>query len=105
MCMSQAAAGINGTSLQPIPTSGFQLLANVQGAEATIAADVTALLVSLENFALTLGKEAVVFLVIIGVLLYYTRLGTHMGKKLMEGGVVIAIFITFVVPYIAISYC
>ena len=101
MCMSEAAA--NATSLQPAGGSGFQILSYVQGAETTIASTLNALLVSLENLAITLGREAVIFLVIVGVLLYYSRLGPHLGKKLLEGGIVIGVFLLFVAPYLTVA--
>ena len=103
MCMSEAAAAANSTSLQPMAGSGFQLLSYLQGAETSAASTLNALLASLESFAVSLGKEAVVFLVIIGVLLYYSRLGTHLGKKLIEGGIIIGVFIAFVVPYLTVA--
>ena len=96
--MSEAAAA-SPASLQNV-TAGFQLLSSVQGAESTVAATLNALFVSLENFAVAFGKEAVIFLVIVGVLLHYSRLSPHLGKKLLEGGIIIGVFIAFVVPYL-----
>jgi len=101
MCMSEAAA--NATSLQPAGGSGFQLLSSVQGAETTFASTLNLVLISLENFAIAVGKDAVVFLVIVGVLLHFSRLGTHLGKKLIEGGVVIGVFLLFVAPYLTVA--
>lgn len=97
MCMSQAAAA-SPAYLQN--STAFQLLSNVQGAETTVAAVLNALLVSMENFALVLGKEMVLVLIVFGVLLHFSRLGTLLGKRLIEGGVVIGVFIVFVVPYL-----
>ena len=102
--MSEAAAGASPSSLQAAG-SGFQLLSSVQGAETVIAATLNALFVSLENFAIVLGKDAVIFLIIFGVLLHFSRLGTLLGKRLIEGGVIIGVFVTFVVPYLAFAYC
>ena len=70
-----------------------------------MAVALNAVLVSLENFAVVLGKDAVVFLIIFGVLLHFSRLGTLLGKRLIEGGVVIGLFILFVVPYLTVAYC
>ena len=99
--MSEAAAA-SPAGLQNV-TAGFQLLSSVQGAENTVAVTLNALFVSLENFAVAFGKEAVVFLVIVGVLLHYSRLNPHLGKKLLEGGIIIGVFIAFVVPYLAVA--
>ena len=101
MCMSEAAAA-SPASLQNV-TAGFQLLSSVQGAENSVAVTLNALFVSLENFAIAFGKEAVIFLVIVGVLLYYSRLSPHLGKKLLEGGVIIGVFTAFVVPYLTVA--
>jgi hypothetical protein len=104
MCMSEAAAGVGPTSLQPA-AAGLQILSYIQGAENTLTVTVNAVLVSLENFAVVLGKEAVVFMLITGVLLHYSRLGTLVGKRLIEGAVIIGLFILVVVPYITVAYC
>lgn len=103
--MSEAAANATATSLQPVAGSGFNLLSYVQGWETNIAAGMNALLVSLENFVVTLGRQAVIFLIIIGVLLYFTRVSPLLGKRLLEGGIVIGLFIAFVVPYLTVAYC
>jgi len=103
--MSEAAAAAgNSTALQPVG-GGLQLLSNVQGAETFVASTLNALLISLENFAISVGKEAVIFLIIVGVLLHFTRLSTLLGKRLIEGGVIIGVFIAFVVPYLTVAYC
>ena len=98
MCMSQAAAA-SPAYLQN-STAWVQLLSNVQGAETTAATVLSALLVSLEGFAVVLGKEMVLFLIIFGVLLHFSRISTLLGKRLIEGGVVIGVFIVFAVPYL-----
>ena len=104
MCMSSAAAAASPQSSQAAD-AGFQILRNIQGAETTLAANVNALMVSSENFAITLGKEAVIFLAIIGVLLYFSSLNRHLGKRLVEGGIVIGVFVAYVVPYLTAAYC
>ncbi len=104
MCMSEAATALNSTSLQPA-ASGIQILSYIQGAETSVTLTLNAVLVSLENFAIAVGKDAVIFMLIIGVLLHYSRLGTLLGKRLIEGGVIIGLFILFVVPYLAVAYC
>ena len=43
-------------------------------------------------------EAAVVFLVIAGVLLWFSRVNKRLGKELLEGGVIIGLFIEFVVP-------
>ncbi len=105
MCMSSAAAAAAIPQSAQVGDVGFQILSNVQGFETTVAANVNALMVSSENFAVTLGKDAVIFLVIIGVLLYFSTLSRHMGKRFVEGGIVIGVFVAYVVPYLTVAYC
>lgn len=102
MCMSEAAAGVNSTALQPA-ASGIQVLSYLQGVESTVTVTINAVLVSLENFAISVGKDAIVFMLVIGVLLFYTRLNTLLGKRLIEGGVIIGLFFLFVLPYITVA--
>ena len=52
------------------------------------------------NAALQIGQAAVVFLIIVGTLLYFSRLNKRLGRDLLEGGILIAIFIAYGVPYL-----
>jgi len=56
--------------------------------------------VAVDNAALDIAKAAVVLLVIVGVLLWFTRVNRRLGKDLVEGGVFIMIFIELVLPYL-----
>jgi hypothetical protein len=53
---------------------------------------------TMDNAAIDIGKAAVVFLVIAGVLLWFSRVNKHLGKELVEGGIIIGLFIEFAVP-------
>jgi hypothetical protein len=53
---------------------------------------------TMDNAAIDIGKAAVVFLVIAGVLLWFSRVNKHPGEELVEGGVIIGLFIEFAVP-------
>ncbi len=103
MCMSSAAAA--AASPQTSSQAGIQLLPYIQGYENTIAVNLNAVLASFENFALALGEDAVIFLAIVGVIIWFSRLNERLGKKFVEGGVVIAIFVSVVAPYITHAYC
>src|ERR1700757_4192918 len=98
MCMSSAAAAAASPQSAQAGDVGFQLVSSIQGLETTLAANVNALMVSSENLAITLGKEAVVFLVVIGVLLYFSSISRRTGKRFVEGGIVIGIFVAYIVP-------
>jgi hypothetical protein len=54
----------------------------------------------MDNAAVDVGKAAVVFLIIAGVVLWFTRVNKHVGKELVEGGIFIGLFIEFVVPFL-----
>lgn len=54
---------------------------------------------------MAMAAGAVVFLIILGVLLFYSGIGKRQGKQFIEGGVIIAIFLAFGVPYLVKAYC
>ena len=58
----------------------------------------TAVTLTMDNAAIDIGKAAVIFLVISGVLLWFSRVNKHLGKELLEGGILIGLFIEFGVP-------
>jgi len=104
MCMSSAAADAAAIP-QQAPQASLQFLAYLQGLETSFAVNANAILFSVETFAVQVGKDAVVFLIILGVLLYFTRLSRRLGREFMEGGAVIAVFIWFGLPYLVAAYC
>jgi hypothetical protein len=102
-----AAAGAAGAAaaapLAPLSsnsTSAAGLVPAFQGWAGTFATDASAVLLSLDNAAVDVGKAAVIFLIIAGALLWFGRVNRRLGKDLVEGGVLVAIFITFVVPFL-----
>ena len=64
----------------------------------SFAVNASAVTLTMDNAAIDIGKAAVVFLVIAGVVLWFTHVNKHMGKELLEGGIVIGLFIEFGVP-------
>jgi len=102
MCMAAAATP---TSAPVAPASGFQIVGFIQQYGGYLASGVNAALSSADNTIILIAKSAFVFLIILGVLLYYSRLGKRLGKELLEGGVVIGIFLFFGVPYLQNAFC
>jgi hypothetical protein len=101
MCMSSAAAAAPAA---PAP-AGYQVLPYLQYYEDQFSTNINAALVSADHFLLTVAESAVVFLIILGLLIYATRLNERLGKKLLEGGIIMGIFLALVVPYLATAYC
>jgi len=77
-------------------STGF--VSTLQGFASGFAADMTAVTLTMDNAAIDIGKAAVIFLVISGVLLWFSRVNKHLGKELLEGGIIIGLFIEFAVP-------
>lgn len=88
---SASAAAANSTSLAGI-------LPAVESFANSFAANASLVTSTFDNAALDIAKAAVVFLIISGVLLWSSRVARRLGKELVEGGIVIALFIEFVVP-------
>jgi hypothetical protein len=59
-----------------------------------------ALLTTVDSTVITLVRVAYVSVLLLGVLLYFTRLEKRLGKDLIKGGVVLAILSEFVFPAI-----
>lgn len=73
-------------------------VSSIQGFANTFAAGTASLIATLDGAAVDIGRAAFIFLIIAGVLLWFSRVNKHLGKELVEGGVIIALFIEFVVP-------
>jgi hypothetical protein len=89
--------------LAPAPVGGNStaisgLVPAIQNFASGFATNMTAVTLTMDNAAVDIGKAAVVFLVITGVILWFTRVNKRMGKELVSGGILIGIFIEFVVP-------
>jgi hypothetical protein len=89
--LDPASAATNATS-----TPG--LVPTLQGWVSSFAVNASAVTLTMDNAAIDIGKAAVVFLVIAGVVLWFTHVNKHLGKELLEGGIVIGLFIEFGVP-------
>jgi len=74
------------------------LIPAIQNFATGFATDMSAVTLSMDNAAVDIGKAAVVFLVIAGILLWFTRVNKHLGKELLEGGIIVGLFIEFAVP-------
>jgi hypothetical protein len=106
------AAAVANANAAPLPlasaspavaansTSVSGIVPAIQGFVSGFATNASAVTLSMDNAAIDLGKAAVVFLVIAGVLLWFTRVNKHLGKDLVEGGIFIGLFIEFVVPFL-----
>lgn len=89
--VSASPAASNSTSLSGV-VPAIQSFAN------GFATNMSVVTLTMDNAAVDIGKAAVVFLVIAGVLLWFSRVNKHLGKELLEGGILIGLFIEFVVP-------
>jgi len=79
-------------------TAASGIVPAIQGFANGFATNMSVVTLTMDNAAIDIGKAAVVFLVIAGVLLWFSRVNRHLGKDLVEGGVLIGLFIEFVVP-------
>ena len=59
-----------------------------------------ALLAVITKAAVTIGQVAFTTLIVVGVLLWFSRINKHLGKGLVEGGIVIFLFIEFFLPWL-----
>jgi len=87
------APAANSTSL-----SG--LVPAITGFANSFAVNMSAVMLSLDSAVIDVGKAAVVFLVIAGIVLWFTRINKRLGKELLVGGVLMAFFVTYVVPFL-----
>ncbi|MGH9919038.1 MAG: hypothetical protein ACRD6W_09245 [Nitrososphaerales archaeon] len=62
------------------------------------ATETAAVLTSVDTAVLDIARIAYVTCLLIGVLLYFTRLGRRMGKDLIVGGVVLAVIAEYLIP-------
>jgi hypothetical protein len=90
---SASPAAVNSTAASGI-VPAIQSFAN------GFATNMSVVTLTMDNAAVDIGKAAVVFLIIAGVILWFTRVNKHLGKELLEGGIFIGLFIEFVVPFL-----
>ncbi len=100
--MSQAAAA---SAQAPTSTNGFQPITYIQQLGGYVASNINLAMASVDNSLILIAKSAFVFLIILGVLLYYSRVGKRLGKELLEGGIIIGLFLAFGVPYLQTAFC
>jgi hypothetical protein len=85
------APGANSTAISGIVPA-------IQNFASGFATNMNLVTLTLDNAAVDIGKAAVVFLVIVGVILWFTRVNKRLGKDLLAGGILIGLFIEFGVP-------
>ena len=91
------------SNLAPVPpgansTAISGIVSSIQSFASGFATNMAAVTLTMDNAAVDIGKAAVVFLVITGVILWFTRVNKRMGKELVSGGILIGLFIEFLVP-------
>lgn len=86
--------------LDPAGGNSTGLVPAIQNFATGFATDMSAVTLSMDSAAVDIGKAAVVFLVIAGVLLWFTRVNKRLGKELLEGGILIGLFIEFGIPFL-----
>jgi hypothetical protein len=88
--------------LAPVPSANSTAISGfipaIQDFASGFAANMSAVTLTMDSAAIDIGKAAVVFLVIAGILLWFTRVNKHLGKELLKGGILIGLFIEFGVP-------
>lgn len=62
---------------------------------------VTLLLATIDTTVTDITRVAYVTILMLGILLYFTHTSIRLGKDLMKGGVVLAIMVEFVFPWLA----
>ena len=95
--MLAAVGNTTGTALPLSPSINSEIQ---QFAQQFMA--VSSLLLTTLNSAVTdVSRLAYGSLLLLGLMLYYTRAERRLGKDLIKGGVLLAILVEFVFPYIA----
>ena len=79
-------------------TAASGIIPAIQNFASGFATNMSVVTLTMDNAAVDIGKAAVVFLIITGVILWFTRVNKHLGKELLEGGIFIGLFIEFAVP-------
>lgn len=87
------APAANSTSLSGI-VPAIQNFAN------SFSVNISAVMLSLDTATIDIGRAVVVFLVIAGIVLWFTRVNRRLGKEFLAGGILIAFFVTYVVPFL-----
>jgi hypothetical protein len=96
-----AAAPARLAPASPAPANSTALsglVPAIQNFASGFATNMSLVTLTMDNAAVDIGKAAVVFLIIAGVILWFTRVNKHLGKELLEGGILIGLFIEFAVP-------
>ncbi len=101
-----ANATSTSASTAPLPldpaltnsTASSGVVPALQGWVNSFATNAAAVTLTMDNAAIDIGKAAVVFLIIAGIVLWFTHVNKHLGKEMVEGGIVIGLFMEFGVP-------
>jgi hypothetical protein len=110
--LTPAAANATRTAISAVPaqlapavpaansTSVSGLVPAFTNFVATFETNATAVLLTLDTAEVDIGRAAVVFLVIAGVILWFTHVNKRIGKDLLVGGIILGVFVEFVVPFL-----
>jgi hypothetical protein len=79
----------------PSPTN---LGADIQQLTSHFATETAAALTSINAAAIDIARVAYITCLLVGILLYYTRLGRRVGKDLIYGGVALVVLTEYVMP-------
>ena len=91
--LDPAVPSTNSTAPQP-------LIPAMQGWVSSFATNATAFTTTLDKAVIDIAGAAVIFLVITGVFLWFSRINRRLGKDLLEGGILIGLFLEFGVPFL-----
>lgn len=84
------------SSIQPPPgTEGL-----IQQFAQQFTATATVLLTAIDAAVVDISRVAYITTLMVGALLYFTHVSTRLGKDLMKGGILLAIVIEFVFPWL-----
>jgi hypothetical protein len=84
------------SSIQPPP--GTETL--IQQFAEQFSSTATFLLTTIDATVVDITKVALVTILMVGALLYFTHASTRLGKDLMKGGILLLIIVEFVFPWL-----
>ena len=89
-----SAMGLPALDASPAP----DLATAIQQFASQFAVETAAVLTSVDTAVLDIARVAYVTCLLVGVLLYFSRLGRRMGKDLIVGGVILAVIAEYLIP-------
>lgn len=84
------------SNIQPPPgTESF-----IQQFAQQFSSTVTFLLTTIDTAVMDISRVAYVTILMVGALLYFTHASVRLGRDLMKGGILLAIMVEFVFPWL-----